>query len=402
MTTIYQSEGVPGIHVGNPLITALPPEPSFRGYVKAMSRKPPDLMEAIMSEPQLQRRHSVAYLDDMYLPTSLTVDYAREVDFAIRRGYVKRNPLSAEGQLLRYTIQKQINGGLKLPSQKLMGCMFLMGPSGSGKSQTNFQVFSRFPKVIEHTNFNGAQLNEKQIVWLSVEGSSSLKTILLSIIEDIDRALGEIGTPMEHGTAVNDRTTIGQLLRTLGQLFSTYSVGIIHIDDAQRLCESKQSVQEILGSIVSLANVARIPIVFSGTEDALPLFGGSFEVARRVCSLGGFEMNRPADSQDPVFQAAVAFLLSFQLVENRFEPTQQDIEVLYDLSKGVMSVLKGLHVEAQKICLWEANGPATLMINHYVDAAVSRFGLLRPHLEKFQTASNSAQKQGRSRVRRAQ
>jgi len=142
----------------------------------------------------------------------------------------------------------------------------------------------------------------------------------------------------------------------------------------QRFCSNRIGADEVRGFIVSLAEAVKVPIFLTGTPEATRFFGDSFEVARRACHLGAFQLHRASNHEDKTYRAMVTFLLNHQLVDVplKIDANGAVFQKLYELSLGVTSVLKKLHIDAQKIALSARDareGNVALAITHYEKAA---------------------------------
>lgn len=369
---MYQTEGNSVIHRGNPLVEALPAPITDRLVLaERLSRGPKVDLDLLMKDPPRLRVHNLAALKTLFVPKPKCLDIAEAADEALREFYMPKNPMTAEGQAYRYGLGVVDDKFDELADDTQVGCMFVVGESGIGKTKTIRTVLRRYPKVIRHTAYQGAELPITQVVWLSVEAPTGGSTVTLqrSILQELDKALGLTGTEHAHTPKSAKSMERDELTKLLEQLMRSYCVGLIHIDDVQGFCGSTAGKRDLKRFLVRLTNTLQVPIILSGTPEALEFFGGSFEVARRACSLGAFALERPAGPTDSVFVGVVAFLFGYQLVEIPITFEASVCEELYDLSRGVTSVIRTLHVEAQKIALKAANdGPARLELEHYKQA----------------------------------
>ncbi|WP_457334897.1 AAA family ATPase [Rhizobacter sp. P5_C2] len=369
---MYQTENVAKLHRGNPLIEALPAPILDRiELAKSLSRGPRTTLKTLMEDPPKLRVHNLVALKTLFLAKPECLDIAEAMDLALREFYVPKNPMSPEGQAYRYGLAA--NGGSEPQefADTELGCMFVVGESGMGKTTTIRIALQRYPQVIRHSAYMEIELPITQVVWLSVEAPTGGSTVTLqhSILEALDKALGLTGTKYAHAPKSTKSLERDKLTSLVVQLLRTYAVGLIHIDDVQSFCGSTAGKKALRRFLVRLTNLVQVPIILAGTPESLDFFAGSFEVARRACSLGAFELERPEGPEDPIFDALVKYLFTFHLVETPLTVDAHTLRVLYELSKGVTSVLRTLHVEAQKIALRAAKaGPAKLELRHYKEA----------------------------------
>lgn len=365
---LYQSN-VPAVHAGNPLIEALPPIAERLEVAMQLSRGPLIPVQQCMQDSLKFRVYNVDGLDQIYLASPPVVDVAEAFDRALRRGYLTRNPATRDGEHYRY--QRLEIAWLPLQGVEALGCLFVEAESGIGKTTMVNRILAQYPQVIRHDGYKGVEFKQAQIVWVSVRAPRGGSTIQLmaNILEAIDMALGQANT-----SRAIKRKDGRDALSALEQAVRTYYVGAIHIDDAQRFCSNTLGADEMRGFLVALSEAVKVPIFMTGTPAATKFFGGSFETARRACHLGAFHLDRALSHEDKVFNAMVTFLLKYQLVDIplALDADGEVLKKLYDFSMGVTSVLKKLHLDAQKIALsakGAREGDVALRLSHYAAAA---------------------------------
>lgn len=364
----YQDQ-VPAIHAGNPLIEALPPIAERLEIARNLSRGPLLPVDQCMKDSLKYRVYDVDGFDQLYLALPRVVDVAEAFDRALRRGYINRNPATRDGEYYRYERLKV--AWLPLQGVEALGCLYVEAESGLGKSTLVNRILAQYPQVICHDRYKDLDFRQSQIVWISVRAprGGSTNQLMQNILEAIDMALGQAGTPR----ALKSKDG-RDALSALEQAVRSFYIGIIHIDDAQRFCLNTRGADEVRGFLVALSEAVKVPIFMTGTPAATEFFGGSFETARRACQLGAFQLDRASSHEDKSFQAMVKFLLKYQLVDVPFTLDEDGVVLkkLYELSMGVTSVLKKLHLDAQKLALSSRaaqEGTVALNLSHYSTAA---------------------------------
>ncbi|WP_431101196.1 ATP-binding protein [Roseateles noduli] len=369
--TIYHSDLQPALHRGNPLIEALPPITADRALLsKALNQGPSMSMDACRADPLHLRVHNVHALDTIYLPAPVSLGIANATDEALRAAYVPRNPMTRNGEHYRY--QELDASYSPISSVASLGCIYVEAESGLGKTTGVNRILARYPQVIFHQAYNGVPFHQTQLVWIRVQTPRGGATVQLlwDLLGAIDQALAA------HGVQGRFRPSQmrGDLMDRLNRAARSLFLGLIHIDDVQQFCANTRGEDEVRGFLVRLTEVVKVPLLLTGTPEATKFFGGGFEIARRACSLGAFEISRAKSANDPFFKALVGHLLSFQLVDHPLEVTPELEELLYKLSMGVTSVLKKLHRDAQKIAMKAPKakfGSVRLMRSHYQAASAS-------------------------------
>ena len=150
----YQTEGLPQLHRGNPLIQALPPILDGKAQFKQLSLLPGIDMRASKAAPEYIRQYDVEALSQIYFPPPESMSYASTIDRLLRRSYLNRNPTNPAHVRELYVadelIQTQGAGG-----QTLAGIATLKGSSGMGKSRLTKALLSAYPQVIQHSDYPG-------------------------------------------------------------------------------------------------------------------------------------------------------------------------------------------------------------------------------------------------------
>ena len=393
---IYQSVGLPLIHRGNPLIEALPPIMSDQQIVNALLCFPDfDLAASKNAAPHI-RIYDLEYLSRIYVPPPMAIGYARHIDCLLRSGYLGRNPMTVAHERCLNSIQDLMRSqGNEVRTNT--GMMALKGLSGGGKSRLTKAVLTMYPQGIAHQQYHGVPYNFTQITWLSVEApiAGSMKGFITSLFVALDDALGLTGTPSAYVNMIGARDSYETLMTRFVQVAATHSLGLLHMDDVQRLKESSTVKNHAMQLIIRLANVARFGVLFTGTEDIAAViesmaprkkdederFQQEYEVTRRVIEDGSFQLERPKSHQDKFFRRLVNMLLRYQWLDVPLVPSDDLYEFLYDLSAGMPSVLMVLYREAQHLALQQ--DAKTLSNKHFLTVYKKILAPLVPLLKKL-------------------
>jgi AAA domain len=390
----YQSTNIPSLHKGNPLIESLPPVPSDMEILVAMTNRPQmDRDEALKLQTYI-RMYELDLLRQLFLPHPISNDYFRQIDMVIRGSYAKRNPLNPTHQKYIYDIQKIVKDQ-GAHSETTAAMMTLKGSSGLGKTRLTKVALAIYPQVIRHTVYNGVKLAELQIVWLSVEApiGGALRGFVLSLFEAIDIALGLTDSESAYGKRNRKRASYDELIREFVQIAASHSLGILHIDDIQRIADTTTDREYVMQTIIRLANVAGFAVLFTGTEDISKVIktmtakGKSshqtlpqtFEIARRIVSEGHFEIQRALSFNEPYFKMFTTLIFKYQWLEKPLGLSDTLREALWMMSAGIPSILMMLHRLAQREAL--SIGASKLLGAHYRMAHDKYLGPLIPLLK---------------------
>jgi hypothetical protein len=389
----YRSEDIPQRMRGNPLIEALPPMLSEREQIAAMANRPAIDLEASRQLPLRQRLWDVDALDELYVPPKVSRQLVDAVDQLIRQSYLARSPQCPVATSRLYDVKSML-AQQQIHKSTLAGAIFLEGLSGMGKTRLVRTVLGRMPQAIRHQTDGAYGLNLTQVVWLSVDApvGGSMQGLLLRMLMALDEALGCTGNPGAYTPKDTGRMpTVDALIGRFAQAAATHKLGILHVDDFQRVTESQAGREKVLHFIMQLANVIGCPLIFSGTPQTLKVLekmtakAGNpekgFEAARRISSAGHYVLERPKSAEDGDFKNLARALLSFQWLDQAIAKSDQTYEALYKMSCGINSVLVLLHKQAQMIAL--KNGRNSLELKDYYIAYRTELRGIAPALRRL-------------------
>ncbi|WP_342029956.1 AAA family ATPase [Pseudovibrio ascidiaceicola] len=202
------------------------------------------------------------------------------------------------------------------------------------------------------------QYNFIQLPYLRIECPSdgSLKSLCLNFFREVDRTLS---TAYEEKYA-RKRHSTEVLLSLMGQVATQRAVGVLVIDEIQRLTLKRSiSKEAMLEFFVALVNVVGVPVVMVGTPKARPIFEMELQAGRRSAGFGSLfwePMQRGPVRVDPntgkqrrtEWQAFTDKLWRFQWLSQRDEIISEEIrDCWFELSQGVIDIVVKLFVLAQ-------------------------------------------------------
>lgn len=382
----YNTLKVPHHMRGNPFIEALPTWREESEIGPLIANIPAGDFSDLESKPQSERRSMLKMLDRIYLPNEAAAGVAGAMDELIRNAYIARNPMDVEAVADMYDDKSLIHqqGAHDSP---IAGMMLLEGSSGMGKTRLVRVLLARYPKSIEHHEYKGKALNTTQIVWVSVEApvGGSLKSLLHAMLVEIDEAAMLTNTPQSYA-AEHKNSSIPKLIGAVGRAAKTHNLGIMHIDDLQRITELRTKSTSMVHFIVQLANVVKCPVLFSGTPESGVGFEESFEATRRINSDGSFVI--PRTQRFAMKFAEVLF--RYQWTPTPIAPDPKLLSYLVYLSASVTHVMILLHKEAHRVAI--RAGHESLTASHYTAAYRTRARHLYKGLRVLRSKKPNADK----------
>ncbi|MEZ9136973.1 AAA family ATPase [Vibrio breoganii] len=340
----YQNAILPE-HQGNPLIEALPPKKGWEELMIAFSHYP-DYAEHICQHPDpLVREEYLSRIKELRQPLHDYYECFRAVERAIKNGYSSKSPFSpTTAQYLHYLVDERPDIEPRTGFFQPRGDgLTLIGESGVGKTSMLEQILNYFPNVIEHESYNNQFMElDKQVVWIKVDcpNNSSVRDLCEEILASLDLSLGREKT--------KPAGTIGALVRQIEQNIKSSFLGILVIDEMQRLVFKRTGGENnLLNFLHSLVNKLGVPIFFCANPPFDDTLARTLKAARRAES-GGYFVMEVLERDSDAWEAFVEELWKYQWTNNYTELTQELNNKLYELSVGNMDMACRTYREAQR------------------------------------------------------
>lgn len=335
-------------HRGNPLIEALKPKLGINELLEQFSNYPV-LDEHIRQHPDpLVREEYTIRLKQLRQPFLIYYECFRAIETAIKDGYSTKNPFSpTTAQYLHYPVDAR-------PAIEPRTCYFepkaenitLIGASGVGKTSMLEQILNYLPNVIEHDFYHGHRMEfTEQVVWIKVEcpNNSSVRDLCEEILVALDLAMGR-----EKSISAN---TIGSLMRQIEQRIKSSFLGILVIDEMQRLVFKRTGGENnLLNFLHSLVNKLGIPLFFCGNPPFDDTLSKTLKAARRAESSGYFRMESLKKESDE-WAAFIEELWEMQWTCIYNELTDELNNKMYELSLGNLDIAHRIYREAQRLVI---------------------------------------------------
>ncbi len=372
---------------GNPFIEALPPILTEDQVIEALARYPAyDKAERDM--PSHLRLHAIQSALQCFVPLPVHIDLEQRFSRMIRAGYQRRNPFAPgywsglDEKCLSTSTTIVRNSAVSLP----LG-FTIIGFPGVGKSTSVEAVLSLYPQVIYHNRYADRDFNLAQVVWLKLECpfDGSPRGLCLNFFHAIDQILG---TNYEFNYAGVRRTT-DELLPKMARVTAIHGLGVLVIDEINRLSGLKGGGLRLLSFFVQLTNSMGIPVVLVGTYKAKLVLAGEFHQIRRGTGQGDLVWDRMeegewvedhADETKPkqnpgVWQLLLESLWSYQYTQVVCPLTEELAHVLYEETQGITDFAAKIYMLAQIRAIVTAPTPDAEVITADIIRSVARDSL---------------------------
>ncbi len=343
LVAIYQDPGL-SEYANNPFISALPLIKNSGTAIKEMEIMP-NFDEREINLPPHIRIHAIQRLiNNFFQPMAEHVLLEQRFSILIRQSYVGRNPNT--GAYKKHLnngydriVSKDINLTVRKDAVSTATGFSIVGPSGCGKTSAVLRCLMDYPSAIFHPD-----LHVIQIPWLKLEcpRNGSLAELCFNFFRAVDN---RIGTEY-FGRYCKPRVGVDSLIAEMAHVANLHAIGVLIIDEIQHLSRKRSGGdQAMLDFFVTLTNSIGVPVVLVGTPKARSLFATDFKIAKRTTGLGSVNWDRIPQGEK--WNRLIKRLWKYQWLANKGALTQEIIDVLYDLSQGIIDVLLKLYVLSQ-------------------------------------------------------
>ena len=213
----------------------------------------------------------------------------------------------------------------------------LIGYSGCGKSSALNILFSRYPQVILHETENGDMI--PQVVYLVVNciPNSNFSALYEGIGDALDKAFNL--TESTYAEQIRRTQGLGKKMEVIKNYIERFGIGMIIFDEIQLINFSKTK-ENSFESLMILANRTKVAVAVVGTEDARDKMFSELRTARRI---GTMINGNTYCEQRHFFEFLVRQLFQYQWFDTPVALTEEIINALYDVTKGIVDQLVGVY-----------------------------------------------------------
>jgi hypothetical protein len=338
---------------GNPYIEALEPPFSIDYIRKNVTRLPNFHEDMRQLEPFYRREYAENLENDFFLPMPNVITLEQDICQLIRAGYKRRNPVSAEyKQFVRKFLEEDPDTLNHLSTLDLLSpgvkssapnCRALISIGGMGKSVALNNVLGLYSQVISHTVYKGIPFPRKQVVYIKIDcpPEGSLKTLCNDFFMQMDELMGSNYYP-QYKRDVNQSTLISNMKRVA----LNSGLGLLVIDELDRLTHSPKKSKELTDFIIRLINNIGIPVLIAGTPVCLPLFIEQFAMESRIVHIGELSwINYSFNDKKWKFFVKHLWRYQWTSVET---PLNEELEkIFYSLCLGIPRIAVKLFMQTQ-------------------------------------------------------
>ena len=327
---------------GNPYIEALPCPRGERNVLSAYSKSLPSYnFDKVKTMSTLDKMLQINTLRSLRFPLPFHNDLEFSFYNALLTSYRARKCVRTNNDALTYVVEdyeQETNRILTGKSSDATNAGFsLIGYSGCGKSSAISTLVSHYPQVIMH--YEGEGEYYPQITYLVVNciANSNFSALYEAIGDAIDKALGNV-TPI-YAKEVARVPNLGRKAEKIREYIEKFAIGIIIFDEIQ-LIDFEHTKENTYDSLLTLANRTKVAIAVVGTEDARDKMFKELRTARRIGTVinGNLYCNNKG-----FFSVLAKNLFRYQWFDEPVSITEEIIDALYEVSKGIIDQLIGVY-----------------------------------------------------------
>lgn len=295
-----------------------------------------------------------------FLPEERHYLLYRELHKTLKHGYEDR-PDTKFREIIDNTVDwlenhKNRNWTPKEIFKRPIRTINLFAPPGTGKSHFwNVVLPQCFTQVVKQSN---EKSNKLQVTYLVLNCSSfkSLKSVCTYFFVAMDSAFhsyyDSIG--LKYGESLHDdydkpHFTAEKLLPHMANVAARAHLGVLIIDEINHLTDGNKDFLPIINFFKNLTNSIGLPVIFSGTQDALDKLMMNMQMTRRIIAgLTEWEFyNKETEKKTADWNKFIEELWSFQVVDAPIPFSISMADTFFDKTAGVMDFCIQLHIKAQ-------------------------------------------------------
>lgn len=330
------------IDKGNPYIEALPNPRDDFSIRRAYTRELPGYSyDKVKNMSKLDKMLAVGTLRELRFP----LPFNRELEFslynALLTSYRARKQMKSDNSRIELTIDnisKMTNLILSGDSSEATNAGFsLIGYSGCGKSSAISTLVSHYPQVIMHDDGDDGYFPQITYLVVNCIANSNFSALYEGIGDAIDKAFGN-AQPV-YAMEIKKTTGLGNKAEKVRNFIELFGVGIIIFDEIQ-LIDFEHTKENTFDSLLTLANRTKVAIAVVGTEEARDKMFHELRTARRVGTM--INGNRYCENRE-FFEYLVEQIFKYQWFKEPVEVTDEIIDALYDVTKGIIDQLVSIY-----------------------------------------------------------
>lgn len=349
----------------NPFLNVLPEFMEWDAFRKAVEVTP----ELSKEGPITTRLLELNKLSDLFVPLSYSYYFYCKMMMMLNETYSSRSLAEFVSSIME--TRRWYDNPAELPKKKKKSVpgLSLIGVNGMGKTTIVEKVFSLLPQVVFHKT-----LGVKQVLHLKIDCTTkgSTKQICHSFFNELDQIVdenyfGKLGSEPEEKLVIH-----------MSNKSLLHRLGVLVIDEVHNLeTANKATRKKIMNFFKELNNRIGIPIVYLGTDLAVPILFEDYQTRGRTQGRGMPPLSN-FEQDDEEWKYYLQQLWKHQVLRNSGDLTDELRAAYFQESNGIIRKVNNVHRLAQEIALFQGKEEITTEL-----IAATREQLRAPGDEQF-------------------
>ncbi len=253
----------------------------------------------------------------------------------------------------------------------------LLGVPGTGKTECINKLLSHYPQHIVHHTEDGTF---HQILWIKIEPSSNndLATLYDNFGIALDNALGNKNV---YASLIRKKRKLGEKANYISSLINTFSIGMLIIDEIQRL-ELNKNRAESFESIMTIMNNTKVLFLVAGTEEAYSIIFNKYYTWRRI----GCQISTTMYCRDrEYFNVSMPLIMGINWFKTKQEYNRPDIlDTMYNITSGKIDLMIKLwkNVQTDYVHLLDEEKKSFVLTPEFIITSSRRHDIFMPEMTR--------------------
>lgn len=290
--------------------------------------------------------------EELFEPTSTSLDIGTHVLRLIRRGYIQRDPTTAAAR--RKTMKIAGYSGMTMGVVPWFAtyakAMRIAGETGTGKTHEVIRPLKLLPQfIVRPEDRDAGWTHLVQVVWLYVAMShdGSLGGLLLNILVELDAVAGTNYSTTKSIIGLSNE----KLAVRIGVILRTHGVGVLVIDELQsRNFDGGAHGGLATTFFLRLLNFG-IPMILIGNPFGLDALDKYAQDTRRTSSGGSFDMRPHAVTDFDWVECMVPGIWGYHVMPEPNAIQDPLGQILFQYSGGIRDYACRIRASMQRVAL---------------------------------------------------
>lgn len=324
----------------NPFLDVLPDFLEWEDFQKAVECVPD-----LSSEGPLRvRLFELTKMSELFIALSFHYYFYCKMMMMLAESYATKNMSDFTSSIME--TKRWYDSPNRLPKKKTrcVAGLSLLGVNGMGKTTLVDKVLGLVPQFVPHKT-----LGVRQAVHLRIDCTTkgSTKQLCHSFFNELDQVVGE-NYFSKLGSESEEKLVIHMSNKAL-----LHRLGVLIIDEVHNLETANRTTRKkIMNFFKELNNRIGIPIVYVGTDQAVPILFEDYQTRSRTQGRG-MPLLTKFEEGDEEWRYYVNRLWKCQVLRDPGELTEEIRAAYYKQSEGIIKKVNNVHRLAQEIALFQ-------------------------------------------------